>query len=99
MVCPTGTAPAPRSRVFIVDVWVSFRSANTSDASVAGWPYTEASLVFADRKETHTSTMNTRLRGAGAVPVGQTIASEFGGLNVSVTKLHGVTGNAWKPSQ
>ncbi len=66
---------------------------------VEGWPYTEASLVFADRKATHTSTMNTRLRGAGAVPVGQTIASEFGGLNVSVTKLHGVTGNAWKPSQ
>ena len=32
----------------------------------------------------------------GAVPVGQTTASEFGGLNVSVTKLNGVTHNPWR---
>ena len=62
---------------------------------VAGWPYNEASLVFAGRIADHDSTQITRLRAAGANLFGQTAASEFGGLNVSITKLHGVTGNAW----
>ena len=64
---------------------------------VEGWPFTEASLVFKDRKATYTATVVERLleRG-GAVPVGQTTASEFGGLNVSVTKLNGVTHNPWQ---
>ena len=30
------------------------------------------------------------------MPVGLTTASEFGGLNVSVTKLNGATRNPWK---
>jgi len=64
---------------------------------VAGWPYTEASLVFQDRLAPFTATNVERLltRG-GAVPVGQTTASEFGGLNVSVTRLHGITHNPWQ---
>lgn len=64
--------------------------------AVAGWPFTEGSLVFRDRVATHTTTVVERLleRG-GAVPVGTTTASEFGGLNVSVTKLNGVTHNPW----
>jgi Asp-tRNA(Asn)/Glu-tRNA(Gln) amidotransferase A subunit family amidase len=63
---------------------------------VEGWPATEASLVFADRKATYTGTMLQRLfeRG-GANPVGQTTASEFGGLNVSNSRLNGVTHNPW----
>ena len=36
------------------------------------------------------------LERGGAVPVGLTTASEFGGLNVSVTKLNGVTHNPWR---
>jgi len=64
---------------------------------VAGWPDTEASLVFRDRIATFTTTNVERLLDlGGAVPVGQTTASEFGGLNVSVTKLHGVTHNPWR---
>ena len=63
---------------------------------VEGWPATEASLVFADRVADHTSTMVRRLEAAGVVKVGQTTASEFGGLNVSVTRLHGVTHNPWQ---
>lgn len=63
---------------------------------VKGWPATEASLVFADETYTFDSTQVTRLRHAGIVPVGATTASEFGGLNVSVTKLHGVTHNGWQ---
>jgi aspartyl-tRNA(Asn)/glutamyl-tRNA(Gln) amidotransferase subunit A len=63
---------------------------------VEGWPYTEASLAFADRVAPHSTTMVRRLEAAGVVKVGQTAASEFGGLNVSTTKLHGVTHNPWQ---
>ena len=64
---------------------------------VAGWPWTEASLVFRDRRAPHTSHHVERLvEGGGAVLVGSTTASEFGGLNVSVTKLNGVTHNPWR---
>ncbi len=64
---------------------------------VAGWPFTEASLVFKDRVSTYTATVVDRLLElGGAIPVGQTTASEFGGLNVSVTKLNGVTHNPWQ---
>ena len=62
---------------------------------VDGWPNTQASLVFKDRLHEFDRTMITRLRGAGAVLVGQTTASEFGGLNVSVSRLHGITRNPW----
>src|SRR5580704_19488136 len=52
---------------------------------VAGWPDTEASLVFADRVAAHSSTVVTRLQGAGAVLTAQTTASEFGGVNYTHT--------------
>lgn len=61
-----------------------------------GWPDTEASLVYRDRVADHTSVHIGRLLAGGAVPVGLTTASEFGGLNVSVTKLNGVTHNPWQ---
>jgi len=64
--------------------------------AVAGWPATEASLVFADRVAADSTTMVRRLDGAGAVKVAQTTASEFGGLNVSVNRLTGVTHNPWQ---
>jgi aspartyl-tRNA(Asn)/glutamyl-tRNA(Gln) amidotransferase subunit A len=66
---------------------------------VAGWPLTEASLAFADRISGRDATVIGRLRAAGAVLAGQTTASEFGGLNVSVTLLHGITGNPWDPTK
>lgn len=66
---------------------------------VAGWPDTSASVVFKDRVGEHESTRLQRSRAAGLVPVGLTTASEFGGLNVSVTKLNGVTGNPWDVSR
>jgi aspartyl-tRNA(Asn)/glutamyl-tRNA(Gln) amidotransferase subunit A len=64
--------------------------------NVTGWPATDASLVLADHRAEYTSTMVQRLDGAGVVKVGQTTASEFGGLNVSITKLHGITHNPWQ---
>ena len=64
---------------------------------VEGWPYTEASLVFRDRIADHTSVIIQRLFDLGGVtPVGLTTASEFGGLNISHTKINGITHNPWQ---
>lgn len=63
---------------------------------VEGWPATEASLALADRTASYTTTMVRRLRAAGGITVCQTTSSEFGGLNVSISKLHGVTHNPWQ---
>jgi aspartyl-tRNA(Asn)/glutamyl-tRNA(Gln) amidotransferase subunit A len=63
---------------------------------IEGWPDTQCSLVLADGVFGFTSTHIQRLLDAGAVPVGQTNASEFGGLNVSVNKLYGITHNPWR---
>ena len=60
------------------------------------WPDTDASLVFKDRVATTTDTMLVRAAGAGAVLVGQTTSSEFGGVNLTRTMLHGATHNPWK---
>ncbi len=66
---------------------------------VRGWPLTEASLVFKDRIANYDGTMTARLRGAGAVLVGQTTASEFGGINCTYTRLHGATSNPYDPER
>ncbi len=64
---------------------------------VEGWPNTEACAVFADRIATKTSLMVQRLRDTGgAVLAGLTTASEFGGVNVTRTVLHGSTHNPWQ---
>ncbi|MEZ5320619.1 MAG: amidase [Microthrixaceae bacterium] len=65
--------------------------------TVAGWPDTEASLVFEDRIADQTAPHVERLRTrGGAIAVGATTSSEFGGLNVSVTRLNGITHNPWR---
>jgi len=61
-----------------------------------GWPDTDASLVFKDRIATTTDTMLQRAKRAGAVLVGQTTSSEFGGVNLTRTLLHGATQNPWQ---
>lgn len=64
---------------------------------VAGWPDDEQSLVFAGRTSEVTGTSIGRITGdGGAVAVGQTLASEFGGLNVSTNRLHGTCHNPWE---
>lgn len=64
---------------------------------VAGWPDTEASMPLRDKVAEHTATMVQRIvdRG-GAVLAGQTTASEFGGVNLTRTELHGATHNPWQ---
>ena len=68
--------------------------------SVAGWPDTEASAVFADRIARHTSIPVERIaQRGGAVPFGLTTASEFGGVNLTRTVLNGATRNPWNPDR
>jgi aspartyl-tRNA(Asn)/glutamyl-tRNA(Gln) amidotransferase subunit A len=63
--------------------------------SVAGWPSTEASVPLRDRVANVDSTLVQRLRRAGAVLAGLTTSSEFGGINLTYTKLNGATRNPW----
>lgn len=64
---------------------------------VEGWPDTHACEVFRDDIATTTSTNVARARDlGGAVLVGQTTASEFGGVNVTRTVLNGTTHNPWQ---
>jgi aspartyl-tRNA(Asn)/glutamyl-tRNA(Gln) amidotransferase subunit A len=63
--------------------------------AVAGWPATDASLVFADRVWEYSTTQVDRLAAAGAVLAGQTTSSEFGGLNIGISRIHGITRNPW----
>ncbi len=63
--------------------------------SVAGWPDTGASLPLRDNVSDHDATVIGRLREAGAVLFGMTTASEFGGVNLTRTKLNGITRNPW----
>ncbi len=66
---------------------------------VEGWPYTDASMVFADRVAEKDQTSVERLRTTGALLVAQTTASEFGGINCTCTELHGTTRNPWNQSR
>ena len=65
--------------------------------AVAGWPDTEASVAFANRRGSHTSLQVERLtREGGMIPYAMTTASEFGGVNVTRTLLNGSTHNPWQ---
>ena len=64
---------------------------------VAGWPDTHASMPLRHQVADRTSIMVQRVRDlGGAVLVGQTTASEFGGVNLTRTVLHGATHNPWQ---
>ena len=64
---------------------------------VQGWPYSQASLPLKDNVAEYTATQVQRIRDdGGAVLVGQTTASEFGGVNVTRTVIHGTTHNPWQ---
>jgi Asp-tRNA(Asn)/Glu-tRNA(Gln) amidotransferase A subunit family amidase len=63
--------------------------------AVEGWPDTEASLAFEGRLASYDATMVARLRAAGGVISTLTTSSEFGGINVTYTRLNGPTRNPW----
>ena len=62
---------------------------------VAGWPYTQASVPLADECRASTRPRSHGSEAAGAVLVGMTTASEFGGVNLTRTVLNGITANPW----
>jgi aspartyl-tRNA(Asn)/glutamyl-tRNA(Gln) amidotransferase subunit A len=64
--------------------------------SVAGWPDTHASVPLRDRIASSSSPQVERLQArGGAVLAGQSTSSEFGGVNLTRTVLHGATLNPW----
>jgi aspartyl-tRNA(Asn)/glutamyl-tRNA(Gln) amidotransferase subunit A len=67
--------------------------------SVKGWPYTQASVPLKDQVAAQDSTLVSRLRDAGAVLVGLTTSSEFGGVNLTRTNLNGITRHPWELSR
>ncbi len=67
--------------------------------NVEGWPANHACAALAEQRATFTSVMVERITTlGGAVLAGQTTASEFGGVNLTRTVLHGVTRNPWDPA-
>ena len=65
--------------------------------AVAGWPFTRRRSHSPTASPPSTSTMVHRIRDrGGAVLAGQTTASEFGGVNLTRTILHGTTRNPWQ---
>lgn len=68
--------------------------------AVDGWPLAYGSAVFADRVASHTCIHVQRLvEWGGANLLGQTTSSEFGGVNLTRTVLHGATLNPWDRSR
>ena len=64
---------------------------------VEGWPARYGSLIYKDQiADTTSHHVRNLIDKGGVVPVGLTTSSEFGGLNVSVTKLNGVAHNPWE---
>jgi Asp-tRNA(Asn)/Glu-tRNA(Gln) amidotransferase A subunit family amidase len=66
---------------------------------VAGWPHPRGAQVFADVIATTTSTHVSRLRRAGAIPVGLTASPEMGAASFTASLLHGVCRNPWNPAR
>lgn len=63
---------------------------------VKGWANDRCSVALQGEVAEWTSLHVERLVEAGMIPFGQCNASEFGGLNVSVNHLYGVTHNPWQ---
>lgn len=75
---------------------IGVKSLNT----VAGWPNDHASVPFKDDVADHTTTNVQRITDdGGAVLAAQTTSSEFGGVNLTRTVLHGATSNPWNPER
>lgn len=64
-------------------------------AAAKGLSDTHGSLLYAGEIADHDSSEVARLRAAGAVVVGKTTSPEFGSINWTRTKVHGVTRNPW----
>jgi len=66
----------------------------------AGMPTSRGSLLYKGRPPVEADSIHvSRLRAAGAVPIGKTAAPEFGTLSFTKTKAWGITRNPWDPSR
>lgn len=63
--------------------------------AAAGMPWSEGSLLYADRVADFDDDSVARVRDAGAIVAGKATAPEFASLNYTRTKVHGVTRNPW----
>ncbi|HEB91163.1 MAG TPA: amidase, partial [Deltaproteobacteria bacterium] len=64
----------------------------------AGMPVSHGSLIHKGRPpESQDSVHVSRLRAAGAIPIGMTACSEFGTVHFTNTKAWGITRNPWNP--
>jgi aspartyl-tRNA(Asn)/glutamyl-tRNA(Gln) amidotransferase subunit A len=68
-------------------------------AAARGLSDTHGSMLYAGERADHDCTEVARLRAAGAVIVGKTTSPEFGSINWTHTKVHGVTRNPWDPTR
>jgi aspartyl-tRNA(Asn)/glutamyl-tRNA(Gln) amidotransferase subunit A len=65
-----------------------------------GMPTTHGSMMFKDRPVASSDSIQvSRLRGAGAIPIGKTTSSEFGAYAFTNTVAWGVTRNPWDVSK
>ena len=71
-------------------------ASRSSSRSRAGRGPRRRSSTRTGSPPTRRTTSSGCFERGGVVPVGLTTASEFGGLNVSVTKINGVTHNPWR---
>lgn len=63
-----------------------------------GLPTTYGSLLFSDADVAkEDSLVTSRLRAAGAIPIGKTNVPEFGSEGYTTNRLFGVTRNPWSP--
>lgn len=90
-----GPARDAAARADVSTPWGGLPLAVKELDAVKGWPATEASITLKDEISPHDSVLVTRMRAAGAIPFGLTTSSEFGGINLTCTKLNGATHNPW----
>ncbi|HWT93875.1 MAG TPA: amidase [Solirubrobacteraceae bacterium] len=67
------------------------------EEAVAGQPWTQGSLLYADVVAEHSSTFAQRMLDGGAVVHARTTAPEFSCALFTHSRLHGVTRNPWNP--
>ncbi len=66
----------------------------------AGMPTSHGSLLYKGGPPVATDSEHvSRLRSAGAIPIGKTAAPEFGTIQYTYTKAWGATRNAWNPER
>jgi amidase len=67
------------------------------EEAVAGQPWTQGSLIYADLVADYSSTFAQRHLDAGAIVHARTTAPEFSCAFYTHSRLHGVTRNPWNP--